>query len=145
MNYKKEIIKRAAYGVPIGIAIGATFALVIAYIMKDQNGLPAPAEYRLSFYTVSYIVSMFIGAIFGASSVIWDVEKWSLRTQTILHFLITITSHLTCAVIANWIPFKLQAILIYGGIYFFLYVMIYIIIYSVQKKRIAQLNEALES
>ena len=145
MNYKKEILKRAALGLPIGIAIGATFTLTIAYIANGQNGGQAPAEYReLSFYLVSYIVSAVIGMVFAVSSIIWDVEKWSLRTQTISHFAITLSTHLTCAVVANWIPFKLGAVLMYAGMYVAIYLVIFLITYSVQKKRIEELNEALE-
>ena len=145
MNYKREILKRTAFGVPIGISIGATFTLVIAYIMNGKDGGQSPVEYNeLSFYLYSYIISAVIGAVFAASSVIWDVEKWSLRTQTITHFCITLVTHLSSALIATWIPFKLKAILIYASIYIVIYLIIYLIILSVQRKRVNALNEVLE-
>lgn len=144
MNYKKEILKRAAFGIPIGIATGATISLVIAIIMQGKGG-PTPEEYRgIHFYLISYIVSLVIGAVFAGSSVIWEVEKLSLRTQTVLHFCITLTTHLSCALIANWIPFKLTAVLLYAGIYISIYIVVYLITYFVQKKRVQELNQVLE-
>ena len=141
MNYTKEILKRAAFGLPIGIAIGATFSLVFAFIFKDR---PSDEFRELDFYLVSYIVSAVIGAVYAASSIIWDVEKWSLRTQTVTHFCITLVTHLSSALIATWIPFKLKAILIYASIYIVIYLIIYLIIFSVQRKRVNALNEVLE-
>jgi len=144
MNYKKEAFKRAALGIPIGIAIGATCVLVIAAIMEGNNGLDHAYYTSLNFYIMSYILSAIIGAIFGASSVIWDIEKLSLRKQAILHFIITITTHLVCAITAKWVPLILEAILIYISIYIVIYIIIFVIIYNAQKRRVIEVNKVLE-
>lgn len=141
MNYKKETLKRALLGVPLGIAIGTTITLIIAVIMKGDMG---SAHDSLAYYTRGYFISALIGAVFGAASVIWDVEEWSLLRQTITYFILTIVTHLSCALAARWIPFELFAILMYIGIYIVLFAIIFVIVYSVQKKRVEQVNKALE-
>jgi len=141
MNYKKEIFKRVLFGIPTGIAIGATVGLFIAVIMDGQGG--ASFYTTLDYYIKGYLTSAFIGAVFGAASIIWDIEKFSLLKQTTSYFAITIVTHLSCALFAMWIPFELWAILMYIGIYIVLFAIIFAIVYSVQKKRVDEVNKAL--
>ena len=145
MNNLKKALLRALLGVPIGIAIGATCTLIINIVIYNMYGKVGGTGYNsLNFYIVSYIVSAAIGAVFGATSIIWELEKLSLRAQTTLHFFITITVHLGCAIIAKWIPVKLSSILMYVGIYVTIYVITFLITYSVQKKKVNEVNKALE-
>lgn len=141
MNYKKEAFKRILFGVPLGIAIGATITLIISVIM--QGGAGGGYYSSMEYYVRGYFISAFIGAVFGGASVIWDIEKWSLLKQTITYFVITIITHLGSALAAKWIPFDIWAILMYVGIYIVLFAIIFVIVYSVQKRRVEEVNKAL--
>lgn len=142
MSNIKQALKRALFGIPIGIAIGATISLAINIAMQGSDTHTPYSS--LEFYTTSYIVSAIIGALYAGSSIIWELEKWSLLKQVTTHFFLTITTHITCAIIASWVPFELSAILIYIGIYVALYLLIFFIIYIVQKKQVNKVNSQLQ-
>lgn len=142
MNIIKKITLRGLFGIPIGIAIGATIALIINHIIAGNA--PDPMYTSLRYFTTSYFVSAVIGVTFAVSSLIWDIERWSLLKQTVIHFLITSIILLICAILAKWIMIKMQEILAFLGIFVVIYIIIFISQYFFERKQVEKVNKELE-
>ena len=74
-------VKRELRHIGIGCAVGAV-------VLSAGWGLLAAAGTGLSFGP-AVPVSAVLGAVFGAASVIWSLEHWSIARQTAVYFTVT--------------------------------------------------------
>ena len=65
--------------------------------------------------TSTFITGLIITAV-AATSVIYDVESWSLKKQSVVHFLIMLVTVYPCLVFSGWFPTKsiLDLVKIFG-------------------------------
>lgn len=79
------------------------------------------------------------------SSLIWRKENWSIFRQTAVYFLITALTMLPIAYFTHWMEHSFRGFLVYTGIFVFLFVAFWLIFYLAYKKRLAQINRALNN
>lgn len=146
MTMKKTLL-RGFLGIPIGVFISTTIGLVISLIEGQLIVTPNidVVTNPLTAYTTQYIISAVIGFVFALSSAIFEVDRWSLTKQTILHLIITSVVFLPCSILARWIEPDLLSIIIYFLVFILIYFIIWIIQYSTWKKRIEKLNKKLQN
>lgn len=145
MTLKKAIL-RGLIGIPIGVFITTTIGLAISLI-KGELALTAPFAENvtaLTAYTVQYAVSMILGFTFALGSAIFQVDRWSIAKQTVLHLLLTSVVFLPCAVLVRWVESDLTAIAGYFGTFIMIYAGIWIVQYMIWKNRITTLNKKLQ-
>ena len=63
------------------------------------------------------VLSGLLGATFAVSSLIWEMDKWSIAKQTAIYFLITSLVMMPIAYFANWMEHSFVGFLIYFGIF----------------------------
>ncbi len=146
---KKKLLYRTLLGAPIGVTISLIVTVIISLCTGNGAYYPAPHELiawcgnEITAVIVQAICSMIIGALFGGSSVIWDVEKWSLLKQTLIHFAV-ISISFPVAFILNWMPHNLLGSICYIIAFILVYVIMWISIYYSIKAKIKRMNQQLQ-
>lgn len=145
MTLKKALL-RGIIGIPVGVFISTTIGVVISLIQGNLAVTPpvAAGTSPLTAYLNQYIISIFVGFVFGLGSAIFEVDNWSIAKQTMLHFILSSGVFTPCAVIARWIEPKFLDIVVYLLVFVIIYIMIWCIQYFTWKNRIAKLNKKLE-
>src|SRR5699024_3509273 len=66
-----------------------------------------------------------VGAGFGGSSVVWEMERWSLARQTGVYFLLLSLFMLPAAYAMRWVEHSLAGFARYFGVFALLFVLIW--------------------
>ena len=91
---KKEALFRGLLGVPLGIALGHIISLLASLGLAGGEFSPCvPSLVQAMGSEVAAValqtgLSGLLGAAFGAGSVVWSLDHWSLVKQTGVYFLI---------------------------------------------------------
>ena len=91
---KKEALLRGLLGVPLGIALGHIISLLASLGLAGGEFSPCvPSLVQAMGSEVAAValqtgLSGLLGAAFGAGSVVWSLDHWSLVKQTGVYFLI---------------------------------------------------------
>lgn len=123
---KKKIFLRSILGFPLGLAIGYVISIIVSLI--NSNGDYTPCEPTLIAMMGNEINAVMLQALlcgilgmgFAASSVIWELENWGIIKQTGIYFLIF-------------------------GIFVLIFVIIWIIQYTIIRRHVKKMNEALKA
>ena len=89
---KKKIIKRSLFGFPLGITMGYLITILIS--LGWANGYYSPCVPELislmgneiNAVIFQTILCGILGVGFAASSVIWEMDSWSIVKQTGIYF-----------------------------------------------------------
>lgn len=144
---KKELMKRTLLGIPLGIALSHCITVMISLSINDGNfypfALPLISEMgnSLNAIVLQTVTSGILGAIFGAASLIWQQEHWSLFKQTALYFFVCFLGMLPTAYVNYWMAHTLQGIFFYLLIYISIFVVIWIAQYIFWYRKIKHLNQ----
>lgn len=143
MNWKTTL-KKTLLGIPLGIAIGATITLIISLVVKD---IPEHAPYFVSktYFIRTYMASALMGGIFGGAATIFDVDRWSLLKQTVIHFIISAVTMFAVASWTRWVSFDPQSTLIFSGIFLVVYALFFASQYIYYKIKLDGINAELDN
>ena len=148
-NLKKEAVKRAIMGFMYGVFIGQTILILESLMARDGNFYPVAASLvelagtKIGAVIIQYFLTGLIGTTFAATTVIFEMDSWSLLRQTILHFIITSIVMYIAGFLCGWFPHKLSSTLIWFGIFIVIYVIFWISFSSYYKNKVKKMNEAL--
>lgn len=146
---KKKIILRGILGIPIGITIGYLITIFIS--LGLANGYYSPCVPELISMMGSEIRAVIVQSVFGgilgagfaASSVIWEIDHWSLVKQTGIYFAIASLLMLPIAYLAYWMEHSVVGFLSYFGIFILIFAMIWAIQFAIGKYNVKKMNEKL--
>jgi len=130
-----ELLKRSVVGVAVG-AIVTFIALTILVIFSIESSVQ---EIWKHFFS-----SLLIGIYFSVASVIFELERWSLLKQTIIHLIISLIVLFSLFFYAGWIPFEISSILIGLGIFIVTYSIMWFSMYIYFKNLERSMNEYIE-
>ena len=148
-NLKKEAVKRAIMGFIYGVFIGQTILILESLMARDGNFYPVAASLvelagtKIGAVIIQYFLTGIIGTTFAATTVLFEIDSWSLLRQTILHFIITSIVMYIAGFLCGWFPHKLSSTLIWFGIFIVIYVIFWISFSSYYKNKVKKMNEAL--
>ena len=148
-NLKKEAVKRAIMGFIYGVFIGQTILILESLMARDGNFYPVAASLvnlagtKIGAVIIQYFLTGIIGTTFAATTVIFEMDNWSLLRQTIIHFIITSIVMYIAGFLCGWFPHKLSSTLIWFGIFIVIYVIFWISFSSYYKNKVKKMNEAL--
>ena len=145
MTLKKAVL-RGLLGMPLGVFISTTIGLIYSLVYGELMVIPPVdgAITPLKAYAIQYIVSMVIGFVFAFGSAIFEVDRWSIAKQTVMHFLLTSLVFLPCSIMARWVDFNFISVLVYFIIFIIIYIAIWFIQYFSWKNKIIKLNRKLQ-
>lgn len=147
---KKKIILRGAVGAPIGITIG--YLITIFTSLGWGNGYYSPCVPELipvmgneiCAVIVQMILCALLGIAFAASSVIWEMEYWSIAKQTGIYFFITSIVMMPTAWFLHWMEHTITGFLSYLGIFAMIFIFIWLTQYFINMRNIKKINAKLK-
>ena len=148
---KKKIIIRGLLGLPIGIAVGFIFSLIISIFIGNDVFYPVSPTLiktvgnELDAVILQTSLCSLIGIGFSAASVIWEIDTWSLAKQSGIYFLIISIIMFPSAYFANWMEHTLVGFLSYAGIFIAIFFVVWISIYLSCKHKINKMNTAINN
>lgn len=146
---KKKIALRGILGFPIGIAIGYIITIVISLSVADGCYSPCVPELirvmgnEINAVTVQALLCGLLGAGFAASSVIWEMENWSIVKQTGVYFLITSLIMLPIAYFSYWMEHSVAGFFSYFGIFVLIFAVFWVMQFTIAKHNVKKMNKKL--
>ena len=147
---KKKAVFRGLLGIPLGIAAGHLITVVGSLLEGQGTYLPCAPELmaamggELAAVLWQTLLWGVLGGVFGACSVIWELERWSLAGQTGLYFLITAAAMLPIAYGLYWMEHTPAGFLRFAGVYALIFLLVWLIQSLLAVRSIARLNTALK-
>ena len=133
--WKKAVIL-GAIGMILGIFIGAGFW----YLMSGE----APeTSTSLNAMMLHLLLSGVLGMVANGSSVIYEIEEWSIVRATITHFIIAMGAFYVIAFTLGWFSPTEPACWIMSAIMVFVYFVIWMVQSLVFKHKVKRMNEEL--
>ncbi len=146
---KKKAFLRGLLGFPLGIAIGHIISVFGSLFWGNGTFQPcvpsliASAGNEINAVILQTLLCGVVGASFAASSVIWELENWSILKQTGACFLINAVFMLPTAYFLNWMEHSLIGFLTYLGVFTLYFAAIWMIQYFVWKHILKKMNAKL--
>ena len=133
MTWKKALL-RGLLGVPIGVTIG--YGITVAMSLWFGDGSFSPVVPALTeamgseaaATAVQFLLMCLMGFVFALASCLWEVERWSLLRQTVLHFLALSSTTLLVAGVCRWAEYTPGGLWGYLGLFLLLYAVLYVFI-----------------
>lgn len=130
----------------------ATYIITILFSLNigDGNyypvasGLMKICKTELGAAVLQFFLAGFLGGVFGSSTMLWEIEKWSLAKQTVCHFFVITIAMLIVAYICNWMSHSVLGFVSWIGMFIVVYIIIWTICYSHFKRKIAQINKEIQ-
>lgn len=148
---KKELLNRCFIGSLGGLLIAQIISILISLIKNDGNyyhvapELVAVCKSETRAVIVQTLCALLYGAVWVGSTVIWQIDKWSILKQNIIHFLITSIVVFPIAYVTGWMMHTPLGILIYFGTFLIVYAIIWLTQYFAIKKNIKKMNAAVNA
>ena len=146
---KKKLLSRCLIGGLGGFAISFLIGVRISLSIGDGlfHGVPLTLVEQcgneLTATIVQAVCSFIYGAAWAGSSVVWEMESWSILRQTVTHMLVVSITSLPIAYLMHWVPHTVMAVVLYFVAFFLIYFVIWLICYTSWRKKIRQMNEKL--
>ncbi len=143
---KKKIAQRALIGAPCGLLICTVITVIISLSAGGGDYRPVDPQLiedcgnEINAFIIQSLLCMFYGSLCAASSVIWEVEKWSPLRQTVVHFVTLTAGTLPIAYFMRWMERSIPGYLSYIAIFAATYILIWISMYFSMKAKLKKLN-----
>ena len=131
MTWKKALL-RGLMGAPIGVTISYAITIVTALAFGGGRFSPVvPAMVEAMGSEINAVMLQFglpflMGFVFAMASCIWEVERWGILLQTLLHFCTIAPVTLFIAWVCHWSDYTLGGLWGYFGIFTVIYTAIYL-------------------
>lgn len=91
------------------------------------------------------VVSTYLIAFIQAGASIFNqIDHWPLPKSLLCHFSSIYSAYLLCYIINSWIPFKIEVVLFFTGIFIAVYFIIWTVVYFSVKSASKKLNSKLK-
>ena len=146
---KKAISKRAILGFIYGVFIGQTILIIESLFMRDGNFYAVSASLlelagtKIAAVIIQYFLTGIIGLTFASTTVIFEMDEWSLLRQTITHFIITSIVMYVAGFLCGWFPHTVGSTLAWFGVFVVVYLIFWICFSLYYKNKVKKMNEAL--
>ena len=145
----KEFFKRAIMGFVYGIFIGQTILILESLNAGNGNFYPV-SDYLLQHSSsqmvaviIQYFLTGIIGISFATTTLIFEIESWSITAQTALHFAITSVVMYIAGFLCGWFPHTVRSTIIWFVIFIVIYVIMWICFTLYYRKQTKKINEAI--
>lgn len=119
------------------IALSCSYILVTISVLSDDTALVTGAE-----LLEQIIIAAILGACIGPLSIIFELERWPLVLQLLLHLTLITILVMTAGYFGGWFEhFGFINVLISEAI---IYILVWSMMYLLHKKEVAQINEAIK-
>ena len=147
---KKELLFRLFIGLLGGIVLSYLITIAISFVVGDGNYYPCVPNLierfgnEVTAIIIQTVLSAVLGAGFAGSSIIWEMDEWSLLKQTSIYFGIVSVLMMTIAYICEWMEHSVKGVLSYFGIFFAIFIVVWIVQYLIWKVRVSKIKEGIQ-
>lgn len=147
---KKQALLRGILGFPLGLALGQLITIAGSAVAGYGTYSPVVPEFaaemggELAAVALQTLLCGLMGAAFGAGSVIWQLESWSIAGQSAAYFAIGAAAMLPTAYVARWMERSPAGIAAYFGIYAAVFLCVWLGQYLSLRARLHGVNKRLE-
>ena len=147
---KKEVARRVFVGLLGGIVISYLITIGISIAIGDGSYYPCVPSLierfgnEVTAIIMQTVLSAVLGAGFAGSSIIWEMDEWSLLKQTSIYFGIVSVLMMTIAYICEWMEHSVKGILSYFGIFVAIFIAVWIVQYLIWKVRVSRIKEKIQ-
>ena len=124
----------------IGAVAGFVLCLIIIILTSDPNAEPVSVGMRVLYVAAG----AFQGAIAMGTTVVYQIEKWSIARATVTHFVATFAAYFLMGYVQGWLEFGSVVFWITTAAMFVTYFIIWLTNYLSYKRTIHKMNEELE-
>ncbi len=145
----KEFFKRAIMGFVYGVFIGQTIVILESLSAGNGNFYPVSAylvqhaSSTMAAVIIQYFVTAIIGMTFACTTLIFEIDSWSITGQTVLHFVITSVVMFIAGFVCGWFPHTAGSIVIWFAVFIVIYVIMWTGFTLYFRKQTKKINEAL--
>ena len=132
---KKAVAKRIALGFMIGVFIGQTILIL--------ESLGMLAGTKIGAVIIQYFITGLVGSMFAGTSVIFELDDWSLLRQTATHFIFTSILMYIAGFISGWFPHTVTSTIIWFVVFIVIYIIFWTSFTLYYKNKVKKINEAL--
>lgn len=140
---------RGLFGIPLGVFIGYLITILISLTINDGSFYPCVPQLitvlgsEIAAVTFQAVLCGILGSCSAMSSVVFQMEHWSITKMTVIHFLILSFCMLPTAYFTYWVNHSISGILSYFGIFLVMYALIWVIQRVIWKKQLKAINQKL--
>lgn len=144
---KKKVLMRCLIGAPLGLLVTVGCNLLISWEVGDGTYYAVVPELieqcgtELNAVLLQTLLTLYHGAVWGGSSVIFEAERRSILWQTVAHLAFICVATFPTVYFLHWMPHTAVGIACYYGRFLGLYFCIWLIQYTAMRWRIARLNK----
>ena len=145
-----KLIKRALMGFVYGVFIGQTILILESLIVGDGNFyavstyLVQHTRTRIAAVIIQYFITAIIGMTFAGTTVIFEIDSWSIVAQTFVHFLITSVVMFFAGFLCGWFPHTVGSTLIWFAVFIVVYVIMWVCFTLYYRKKTKAINDSLK-
>lgn len=146
---KKKILMRTLHGFPVGILIGYLITILISIVWGKGRYTACNPDFisvmgnEINAIILQSILCGILGSGFAASSVIWELERWSVAKQSTINFLILSVIMMPMAYLLHWMEHTWIGFLSYYGIFALIFIAIWVFMFLCGKYNVTKINENL--
>lgn len=145
----KNALMRGINSFIYATVINVLIALIMVAIVNNPDFVPLVPDYadRFESEIVALLLQIVLigltSAVFGAGSVILEIERWSLLKQSVIYYILTATVWIPVSIICWRIDKYTIAFISTICSYTISYIITWIVQYNLCKKSIAKINQKL--
>lgn len=137
----KELFKKAVFFGALGCIMGLAIGIVL-WLVGDPSASSARAD--ISNLILYLVVSGVYGMIAMGSSVVYDIEEWSIAKATTTHFIVTLVGFYALGMIEGWLQFGDAVFCIMTISFVVIYFVIWFVQYLSFKRVVQNMNNDLK-
>lgn len=143
----KKIGKKILAFAMIGTFIGVLNSLFFSYFNHSSQYYPSTPAFIARFnrpldaVTISVLLWIMMGQLFGFGSLIFEIKYWSLWKKTLINFVAYYLGFIPLAILAGWFPLNWTNFLIFTAIFILIYVIIWLINWQLILSDIKKVNQ----
>ena len=144
---KRKAILRGLLSFPGGVMICLVITIIESLIVGDGRyyacvpGFMEMAGSEIRAVIIQTLLAGLVGSVYGASSLIWEMEDWSIAKQSGIFFAIAAVTMMPIGYLLNWMEHSVTGIISFFLVFLVIFVMIWIAMYLIWRRKIRKLNQ----
>jgi hypothetical protein len=144
---KKKALIRGLIGFPGGVTICLVITIIESLIVGDGRFYACVPEFvelagsEIMAVILQTVLAGLVGSVYGAASVIWEMEDWSIAKQSGIFFAIAAVTMMPIGYLLNWMEHSVTGIVSFYLIFLVIFVMIWITMYLIWRRKVRELNQ----
>lgn len=144
---KKKALIRGLIGFPGGVTICLVITIIESLIVGDGRFYACVPEFlelvgsEIMAVILQTVLAGLVGSVYGAASVIWELEEWSIAKQSGIFFAIAAVTMMPIGYLLNWMEHSAIGIISFFLVFLVIFVIIWITMYLIWRRKIQKLNQ----